>query len=106
MDNISREPLSASSPDFKVRKRDKGCGSPGPVSGALNVAVALGWCVENREICALCRNSQNKLLSVLGPLCLLQQPLTPALAHSVLLLPVFSTPSTLGETPSLALAGH
>lgn len=67
--------------------------------------MTLGWCVENRDISALYGNSQNKLLSVLGPLCVLHQPLTLALAHGVLLLPVFSTPSTLAEMPSLSLTG-
>lgn len=54
------------------------------------MAVALGWRVENGEISALYRNSQNKLLSVLGPLCLLHQHLALTLAQSVFLLPMFS----------------
>ena len=58
--------------------------------GAPSVAVALGWRVENGEIPALYGNSQNKLLSVLGPLCLLHQHLAPTLPQSVFLLPTFS----------------
>lgn len=57
--------------------------------GVLSVAVALDWCVENGEISALYWNSHNKLLSVLGALCLLHQHL----AQSVFLLPMFSTSS-------------
>lgn len=47
------------------------------------MVVALGWHVESGEISALYGNSQNKLLSVLGPLCRLHQHLAPALAQHV-----------------------
>lgn len=89
---ISEEPVSASSPGFAASKGDGGQWKSWSCfcHGAPSVAVPLVWCVENRELSALCGNSQNKLLSVLGPLCLLRQHLALTLALSVFLLLMFS----------------
>lgn len=98
---ISGELLSASSPGFTARKWDSGRWRSWPCfcRGAPSAVVALGWCVENGEISALCRNSHNKLMSVLGPLCLLHQHL----AQSVFLLPVFSRSSPFCNVRNFAI---
>lgn len=62
--------------------------------------MALGSRVEEGEISALYRNSQNKLLSVLGPLCLLHRHPALTLAQSV------SAPHVLKKQPLLQWEKH